>query len=336
MVATRIRAGRATRSLCAIQSAKGTPVRDFTASGTTVESLWGEKIDIDAGKLYNDPGPWMTGFDAEAASGRYEIPKAAEGNLVMPATAAALEILLQSNWGTRSGGGVFTLTSQVNKWLTLGWVEDNALGSGAPQNFVTLSDAFIHRLGLAINSLGKVIVTAGYAAEAESEVRALDELGDPPAITLPSTPMDPGDKYIAAGRSATLRRDPSGANQLIPFDTVDLLLDQALASTDYDMMRQVRPVFKNGLTAVDLSIEAMVGYETWIILANAISGSLQDYRLTIPFPAGAGSSLIVHMRQVLFNVSPLGRTPNQQYVKFSARGRALCDTSGDFVDITLS
>lgn len=334
VVATSVRAGRATRLLLALQSAKGAPVRNFTASGVSVASLWDENAEVDIGKSFSAPGPWMTGFNAEAASGRYEVPRAAQGTITMQAMpTAGLSLLLQNNWGTVASGA-YTLTSQVNKWATLCWIEDNSLASATPQNLVLLADAFIHTIELRVESTGKVLVDAHYAAEAEPEVRALDELATAPAITLPAS-LEPVDHGVLQGRSTTLVRDYGGANQSIPFDRLTLTLNQNLSDFGWDQMRQVARVAKAGKTKTRLQLTGIVSAQTWAVLSAATAGTKQTYRLTIGGITGS-ASLTVTMRNVNFEVSPFGKR-GQDYVRFQGTGQAHeTNFTGAYVDITLS
>lgn len=324
---TKVRAGRATALLAALQAAKGTAVTNFTAA-TGVGRLWTDKGQDDASPSKSDPAGWMLLPQLETGA-RYSASRAIAGTLACKATPKSLEILLRSNWGAFAAGS-FSLASQVNEWLSLGWVENVA--SGASEYFHRIHDAWIHRIRLHGGRRGALLLEAAYAAERDTAPVALNALG---GITLPAAPIAVDDKNVFAGRQVRLFRDPTGANQEIDLHSIEITLDQNLG-TGWDMMAGAPMVFKKGFPGprVTIRFEAHVADETWTLISNARAGTKQRFRLQASAVSPA-KTLQIDFYEVDFEVEPLGHE-GRRYVTFAGVGQAHRDGSGNFVSISLT
>lgn len=324
---TKVRTGRATALLAGLQSAKGTPVSNFTAAAG-VGRLWTNRALTDVGPRKSDPAGWMMKPQLET-DGRYSSSRALADRLVCKATPKSLEILLRSNWGGLSAGS-FTLANQVNEWLSLGWVEN--ITAGATEYFHRIHDAWIHRLKLRATMAGSALLEAEYAAERDTAPTALNALV---GITLPVAPIAVDDKNVFAGRQVRLFRDPTGANQELDLHWVEVTLDQNLG-TIWSMMDAATAVFKKGFPGprVTIALRAHVANETWTLLSNARGGTKQRFRLTASAVSPA-KTLQIDFYEVDFEVQALGHE-GQRYVEFAGVGQAHLDGSGNFVSISLT
>lgn len=323
---TNVRAGRVTALLLALQAAKGTPVSDFTAG--SAGRVWTDRAQDDVSPPKSDAAGWMTQPQLETL-GRYSLEDAFQGAFVCKATPSSLEWLLRSNWGPYSSGA-WTLAGQVSEWLTLGWVEDVAGGAG--RYFHRLYDAWVHKLVLRAGTFNPLSLEAWWAGERDSDPQDLAALA---GVTLPGGVMSPADVNVFPGRLVQLFRDPAGANEEIPVDSVEVTLDQGLG-TAWDMMRGVSAVWKTGHPGprVGIRFEAHVSDETWALITAARAGAKARYRLTARCQQPS-KTLQVDFYEVDFKVESLGHDGND-YVRFRAAGQAHLDDSGNFVTISIS
>lgn len=320
-VGTSIRAGRATALLCAVQSAKGTIATNFANSSAT--RLWTESAFIDAGRKKSQPR-WMMQTQCQDTNSRCSLPERPAGHFIVNATPASVEFMLRSNFGGYSSP-TFTYASQVNEWLTLGWVEDTA--SGATQNFVRIKDAWVHTLGINVDALGKMTLRADYAGRSTA-VQALDAGG----ITFPTVPMDPADVNIFAGRDVTFIRDPASANVSLSVHELKLTLSQGLDHR-WDMMANLTDVHKSWKIHARVEFTSRVSAETWAILTNARAGTKQTFRMVATAPSPS-KTLTINLYEMDFEVEPLGHE-DREYVDFRAVGEAH-KSGSNFVSITLA
>lgn len=323
---TNVRIGRITALLAGIQSAKGTPVSDFTAGASG--RLWTDAFIDDLGPAKADGGGWMDRPQI-STDARHGIDTVTEGRLVAKATPLVLGWLLRSNWGSYAAGA-WTLKDQVNEWLTFGWVE--SILSGATEKLHRLSDAWVHRLTLRAGPYQPLTLEADFAAEVDHDPVTLNALG---GITLPGGTMAPSDQNIFPGRLVRLFRDPTGANVEISLDTFALTFDQGLG-TFWDMCGGKDRVFKAGYPGPRVGIEfsAHVSDETWAILTASRDGTKGRYRMTAT-SENPTQTLQIDLHEVDFEFEPIGHA-GQRYLQFSAVGQAHRDSSDNFVTISLT
>ena len=322
-VGTNVRAGRSTRALFGLQAAKGTPLANLSLASTMV--LRPAFAQFDAGLVHSDPA-WMSDDGAGSADAQHEVPTARSGELRATPTPQALEFFLRSHWGAYAANE-FTRSTQPNEWATIALVENrHAVTSG---NLVRFYDAWVHHLRMEIDSAGRGLLRAEYAAEA-SDVRALNARGD---VTLPAANMEPGDVNEFAGRSATLTRDPDGDNEMMPFSRLALDLDGGLIENWFDSDQQVR-VYSRGHRRVRVQLTGRVNDETWVALTASRAGTSEPYRLTWTAPSPA-KTFTVDLHSIRWNPEPL-ITRGFEYEAFVASGVALIDDAGDYVDFTLA
>ena len=332
MVATtNPRVARSVRSLMALQGAKGTPASDFTVADS--ESLWTESKEHDHGRLRVEPGPWMTSDEGETVDSDAELPRARGGRVFAQLTPKNVELLLRNSWGPLAAGA-FTLDSQVNEHASFAWVEDRFLAASPAQRLVRIYDAWTRRLEIAVDSIGKSMISGMFAGE-RRDFFELDAVG---GLTLPAAPMTPGDRNVFAGRSASLVLDPTGLNVPLPFDTLLLSLDQQMLEGEdgyWDMMRMASGVFKQGKPIVQLQVSALLGDQWWDVIDDLESEVRNHFRLTLTAPSPA-KTFTVDLYEVAMVVEPLRYDGQTGRPMFTGTGRAYDDKSGNFVDLTLT
>ncbi len=323
---TFVRAGKVTALLAGLQSAKGTPVDDFT-SGPAAR-IWTREVPVDAGAEKSDPTGWMTRGQVETGA-RYNREAIARGKISALATPTALQLLLRSNWGAFAAGE-FTLAEQVSEWLSLGWVEN--VQAGATEYFYRLHDGLVDRILLKASPSGPLLLEADYAAESDTDPVALDALG---SIELPAPPMEVDDKNVFPGSLVKVYRDPAGDNEEIAAASIEISIDQRLGS-EWDQMRGMVEVFKAGHPGplVELRISGRVGLETWRILSASRAGTKQAFRLIAQAQAPA-TTFQIDLHEVDFVVDPIGHV-GCEYVRFVGAGQAHLDDDDNFVTILLS
>lgn len=325
MPVTNPRPGRTWRTLLAAQSAKGTPVSNFT----TATQTWATMTDVQYGNDQIEPDWWMTTANADHVRSRYNVKNLGGGQIEGHATPALASILLQSLFGPYAANS-FTLVGYVNKWLSLALIEDKTLTNGSLR-LVRPNDALIHELMVSVDSTGYCELRAAYAAEATdtTTLNNLAALG----VTLPAAPMESVDHNVFAGRAATLRRDPAGANVAVPFDQLSLLLSVNLDGFWDQMGRRTRAVRRGPLTT-SLIMTSRAGDESWQLALDSAAGTSQTYALTLT-DAPSGHALTFTLYGMTFNVSRFG-VKDQEYPPMVARGMATQNLSGNFVGITLT
>lgn len=326
VVPTNVRVGRIAALLVGVQTAKGTPVSDFTSGANG--RAWSDAYGDDLGPLKSNAGGWMTQPLLETDA-RYGVGKLAQGSLTAKATPQSLGWFLRSNWGSYSGG-VWTLLGQVNEWLSFGWVE-NVL-TGATQYFHRISDAWLHSLTLRATPYDPLTIEAEYAAEVVGTPVALNALG---GITLPAAPMNPDDVNVFPGRMVKLFRDPTGANVEIALHSFAITFDQGLGSM-WDMAGGKWRVYKVGHPGPRVLVEftAHVSDETWGILTQSRAGTKERYRITAA-AEDPTQTLTIDLYQMDFEFDLVGHA-GQRFVQFSAIGQAHRDSDGNFVTIALT
>lgn len=323
-VPTNTRAGRRGRLVARFQTAEGSPQSSF-ASGTGAVAFRTEETGIDATLPYEEPGPWMTSLDGEAATSEHRLTDEPADLFVAQATPGALAMLLKSNWGTPVAG-VYALASQVEstRWLMLGWYEDTVLAVG--HKLVRIQDAWVHRLHLVSEGpRGPLLAVAEYAG---STVLVGSYSGAPSIV--------PTDDNVFAAQACELRRDPAGANQSIRFSRLAVTLDQGLiggkSDADWDMMRQRADVAKLGRPSVTLDFRGECNDETWTMLTNARAGTRQTFRFKAVATQPA-STLTVDFVGCVSQFRPTGHV-GRGFREFDGTLRA-GTISGSFVALSL-
>lgn len=326
-VATNVRPGRVFRLLLAQQSAKGTVVDNFTNAA----QVWSTEAKNDFVDEQTDPEWWYNYHNSDFVNARYRTTVAQQSTFEAHATPTLISYALQNLFGSLSGS-TFTLTGYVNKWLTIGFVEDKTL-TNTELRFARVRDVLIHKLTLSIDSTGYAEARCDYAAEAQSQ-RKLNDLTSL-GITLPAAPMDTTDRNVFAGRAAVLTRDPLGTPVTIPFERLVVTFDAGL-ELDWDQMGRRERVKRQGPLQVSINAHGKAGDEYWqaVLDANTNVSTKQTYRLTMTEPV-TGHVLTITMFNVTFNVEPFG-IRNQEYDPMELRGMATQDASGNFVTITLT
>lgn len=321
-VGTNVRAGRSTRVILGLQSAKGTALAAL--GGANAIKVRSAESGVDPSPEWNDPA-WMSTGGAGGLAGERVVPRPKTGRLVTRPTPATLEWFFRSHWGPLAAGS-FTRKTQVNEWATVALVENRF--SATAEKLVRLYDAWLHRVGLVVVSSGRTALLADVAAEAD-DVRPLNALA---GVTLPAANMEPGDLNEFAGRSATLRRAPSGANAIVPFERLTLDFDGGLISR-WSMADGKCLVYSSGHRRVGIQIQGRIHDEAWEKLTNARAGTAESYRLTMTAP-NPSKTFTVTLHSVRWTVDALA-TRGTEYGPFVASGQAMVTDAGNFVDLTL-
>jgi len=321
-VPTNVRAGRVTALLAGFQSARGTPVSDFTAG--TAKRIWTREADVDS-PLEFMAETFMDSGGGVGLSAYHAPPEKPAGALQVIATPTALEMLLKSNFGAYSAPN-FTLASQVSdtRWLTLAWVEK--IG-GTTERFIRIRDCWVHRLDLGIaGPQGRLEASAEYAGR-KVLVQTLNGGG----ITLPASPMQPSDKSPFPAAYTFLTRDPAGAAVELRWKGIRMTFDQGLAHP-WDMAAGLHDVYKAGKLTAELEFTSEWSDETWAIHDLNLARTYQTYR--VESAAENGRTLTVDFRNVAFRIDPPGHG-GKLYKPFRAVGRASVSGS-NFVSVSLT
>lgn len=309
--------------MAAFQAAKGTAATDFTAASST--RLWTEDAEAWVGNTYSDES-WMSTNEGPPVGNLAKIPDKPAGRVSVIGTPTSVEWVLESNWGPFAAGA-FTLDNRITatRWLTLGWIENTALGAGF---LVRIRDAWFHQVAMRWEGpQGRLVMDAEYAGRAVL-VQTLAAGG----ITYPATPMQPSDKTMFPTSNTVLRRDPAGANTAIRFRNLTVTLNQGLIH-DWDMGALAFDVIKTGKALVDVEFTGDVGDESWAALTQARAGTPQDYRIIST--AESGVVLTLDLPEMVFEIDHLGHN-GQEYREYRARGRAHVDSVGDYVSLTMA
>lgn len=321
-VGTNVRAGRATRGILALQGAKGTAVTAL--GGASAIAIRTAELAVDTAPEWNDPS-WMSTGGAGAVEGERVVPREKTAEISARPTPATLQWFLRSHWGSYSSPA-FTRATQVNEWATLAFVENRFASS--PGYLIRLYDAWLYRVGLSVVSAGRCGLFASACAEAD-DIRALNALS---GVTLPAANMEPADQNEFAGRSAVLRRAPSGANAVVPFERLLIGFDGGLI-TRWSMAEGKVRVYSSGHRRVSIQLQGRMNDEMWTILNNARAGTAESYRLTMTAPSPS-KTFTVTLHSVRWTVDPLSQR-GTQYGPFVAVGQAMV-SAGNYVDLTLS
>ena len=320
---TNVRAGRSTRAIIGIQAAKGTALAAL--GGASAIKVRAPRASWPAGEEFSDPA-WNSDSDgAGSDEASHLIPAAKRGEILVRPTPATVEYLFRSHWGPLSLGA-FERKTQVYQWLTLAFVENRFASVG---RLVRFSDAWVHALRFEVESSGRCLLAAAYAAEA-SDVRSLAALS---GVTLPAAPMEPADQNEFPGRSGVLTRDPAGDAEELPFARVSIEFDGGLRSRKFPS--DTNPsVYSSGHRRVSLNVEGRIGDELWQLIDASRAGTREAYRLEVAAPSPA-KTFAVDLASVTWNPDSLS-VSRTSYDSFGASGVALANDAGDFVDLTLS
>jgi hypothetical protein len=321
-------------AILAVQSAKKTAVDDFTLGANCIR-CWTQDIDIDPGRIKSRPGPWMTTAYSENESSRYSMPEQPRGIIKAMATPQSVGMLLRSNWGPPTAG-VYALKSQVDKWLTLAWVED--LASGSTQNLIRTSDLWVHRLTIRnVRSEGRIVLVGEYEARGNN-INALNGL--PSGVVIPASPAAPTDLRIYPVMRAEFKldgsTDPSGVDIELLYTELEITLDQRV-SGEWTMTDKW-DLWKSGKTYVSVRLAGTLSYETWQLLDLARAGTNRGFIFTATAPAAGvlpSSTFTVNLKHMDFDVDSIGHD-DKGWCDFTATGRALVDASGNFVTLSIT
>lgn len=319
------RAGRAGALFLAPQAAYGTAVDNFAAA--TARRVWSGSVDVSpALETLSPPNEAMVVDRGPASAAAHDTRRGPAGAIAAQATFQSVEYLLRSNWGAFAGG-LFTLAPQINERFTVGWAENVAGVGTSAQRFARVRDAWFHRVTLDVDSRGEATLLGEYAGEARLNA-ALNALGP---VTLPSAPMAPTDQNVFAGRSATLRRDPSGTNDEVTFERLRVIFEQKLEArwTKSNGWR----VTKSGRASVSLGWSARAANLGWAILDDVNSQTRRRYRLTLTAP-NPTRAWTIDLFDVGFDPIVVGHD-GQDYRTASLLGYAHVSGAGSFVTISL-
>ncbi len=326
VVATNVRPGRVLRVLLAQQSAKGTPVSNFT----NAVKLWNAESKFDHVDDQTDPEWWYNYHNSDFTSSRYQIHSLQDAWLSAHATPTLLTNVLQNLYGPLVGS-TFSLVGYVNKWLTLAFVEDKTLANTALR-LIRLGDVLVYRMEMVVDGTGYVDLRLDYATERADNTTLgnLAALG----VTLPAAPMDGADLNVFSGRAVTLWRDPLGANVQVPFERLNLTLDVGGMEVFWDQLGQRERALRNGPLQATLHLTAKPGDETWQATLDANNNVKQTYRLILSDPA-SGHTYTFTLFNVTFNSDNIG-VKDQVYDPLELDGMATQDANGNFLTITLT
>ncbi len=319
---TQVRAGRRTAIFGKFQSARGTVVNSFA----TADRLWTYRGGISQGPRVSE-GAGMETSLGPGTGAAYVLPDRPAGGISVIATPASLRTVLDSNFGAFSGGA-WTLASQVSntRWLTLA-LEESV--DGGTYKVVRLRDAWFHRVAIAADARGMLMLDAEYAAR-----KQLNEAINAGGVTLPAAPAQPSDKEIFPFGNVTLTRDPASANVDIRFRSLRVILDQGL-SHGYGQDDALYDVSRKGPLRARIELSSDWADETWAILTNSLAGTKQRYRIVATTDDATPQTFTLNLYDVLWSVADDGHE-GKDYNEFRAVGMARVDGSGNFVSMALA
>src|SRR5688572_25478549 len=109
-LATNLRTGRHVALLAAAQVAKGTPVTNF-GSGPV---LFTHSTELPPGPEYSEEN-WMAETIGAAPEECFIVSERPAGRFLTVATPDVMDLLLRSNWGSKSGSN-YNLAYQPSEW----------------------------------------------------------------------------------------------------------------------------------------------------------------------------------------------------------------------------
>jgi hypothetical protein len=289
--ATNVRSGRRAALLAAVQSALGTPVTNFSAAPVVFSTS--AEIPVSPEKARD---LWMTNPVAPGPEEDFTVSDKPAGRLEAHATPSALDLLLRSNWGPKTGN-YYILKTQVNEWLTLGWVENGAAGDIG--EVVRIQDAWVHRLTFhAPFPRGILEVTGAYLGRLPI-VNAKGTGG----LTFPGSWSTEKNPFTV--NAAAFVRDPAGANVSIRLRDLEIILDQNAADHEWDMGALLHQVVKAGPTVVWVDFTSEVSDEAWAVIKASRAGTRHDFRFTATAQSPA-KTLTITLNEVSFTFEEIG------------------------------
>lgn len=328
-IETSVRTRRSSAAVLALQSARGAPVNDFRLVSGGVR-VWSRSVSLSASKAKNQPN-WMSDKFADAADSRISVRDNSDGQIIAVATPENLTALLKNSWGPMVGTPkVSALSSVVNQYASLAWIESTALGS--VQRLVRLTDLFVYKLRITLRrSDGKLILTGDYAAR-KNENFDLDNLG---SLQFTPAPMTPGDVRVYNVRNATFVRDPAGTPVSLDFIELEITLDQQVNSewTFSDGW----DVWKRGKTGVYVRFVTRLSDEAWGLIDASNAGTLERFRITATTD-GTPSTLTIDLFSLDWEFENIGHNQTNGCL-VEATGRGFIETQppeSGFVKFTIS
>lgn len=265
-IPTNLRSGRQVALLAAVQSAKGTPQTAFDTSPV----FWTHSTEIPVSPEKTEES-WMAETVGPAPEERTNIGDRSMGRFVAAVTPNMIDLLLRSNWGPKSGSA-YTLASQINEWLTLGWVEWAAAGNIG--KVVRTQDGWIHRLALRAEfPRGYLVAIASFIGR-----QILVDAKGSGGLTLPSSWSPERNPFVV--NSATFVLDPAGSNVSLRLREIEIELNQRAAPSEWDYADLQYCVIKAGPTDVHVRLRAEVSDETWALITDARAGTKRTFRFT--------------------------------------------------------
>lgn len=325
--------------------------KDTKAELSTLTPVWTERAQQTPDNVEGvDIQPFMNALGGHATEESFLKKKRVRGQFSGQATYQLLNLLLQNNWGGSAPG--FTLNSQIadSQWLTIAWVEDRFQQN--PFFSVSQLNAWIHRITLDVQARGKFLVTANYAAEQLLPAVPITGGGASGwwggdwysdswfgnnwwgSASLPFG-LPPGDVDVFSGYNTTLILDPLGQNAVIPFDRMQIVIEQRLVH-EWDMCRQLYSVVKGGKTRVSINFTCRMSDDAWVFIMNAIAGTKLTTRLVATTPGG--HTLQMDLAQTRFNDpdESLGHRGMVSRPFITGQTEAYVDDSNNFVTISLT
>lgn len=328
-IETNVRTRRPAAAVMALQSAKGTAVNDLRIASGGVR-VWTQKITIPAGKTKNDPR-WMNELFAENRNARVTIRDENDGELWAVATPEFLKTILQSNWGPMVGTpAVSTLSSVVNKYVTLAWIESTRAGS--TQKLVRIIDVFPYRMTIRLSREGGKLLVHAFYSGISSDRHTLDSLGP---VQFTAAPMTPADVRVYNVRNASFLRNPTGTPVSLDFVDLEITLDQQVNS---EWTFAGWDVWKRGKTSVFVKFTMRVTDETWALLENSIAGTQERFRITATTDGSPSSTLTVDLFSLDWKFEDIGHDDTMGCL-VEATGRAFMvaqPAETGFVKFTIS
>ena len=271
-VPTNLRVAQKTAFFAGFQTALGTIVTDFTAA--TAKGFMTERV-----PMWACPTPEVERFmDSDLGPEDDAVwvhPDEPQGVVELKGTPTSVNCLLKSNYGAPVAGAYILATGiSATRWLTLGWVEDRALGTASTLYFVRHRDCWFHKVVLSWTATQRHLRLLGSYAGRKTVIQQLNAGG----ITLPAVPMTVTDKYMFPSENTQIIYDPGGSYVSMRWRELKVTLDQGLGM-DWDMAACLTDVYKKGPLTATLEFTTDWSDEAWTILARTRANTPARYRL---------------------------------------------------------
>lgn len=321
MTAANVRSARQVALLLQTQSAKGSPATDLS----NAKQVWTLDPRIPVTPIKSADEMWMAETHAPAPVEMFSICDQPRGRIVAAATPDVMDLLLRSNYGPPSGGE-YELKTQVNQWLTIGWVEHAA--SGNVGKIVRIQDAWVDRLELrAMFPRGYLVAIADFIGR-----KILPTVKGSGGISVPGSFNPERNPFTFNG--AGFIQDPDGSPVAIRIRELRVILEQVAAEQEWDMGDLLVRALKAGPARPAIEARFEVSDESWRLIDDSRSDTKRDFSFAVQAQSPV-KTFEMRLNQMDFAFEDLGHI-GKDMREVIATGNAHQDNVGKPAEITIS